>query len=93
MGTKSFIVRGLGNPESFYSCSHGAGRTMSRSQANKTISQEDVVRALNGVYVKAPGNIKDESPQAYKDISEVMSNQADLVEIVTELTPVAVVKG
>ncbi len=93
MASGSYIVRGLGNKNSFSSCSHGAGRAMSRTQAKKVLSDSDVVNALNGVYVKAPGSIKDEAPQAYKDIHSVMKDQRDLIEIVTELTPVAVVKG
>jgi len=93
MGSYSYIVTGKGCKESFHSCSHGAGRVMGRKQAKKTLSDREVKEALRGVHVKAPGSIKDEAPQAYKDISQVMKDQEDLVEITVELTPLAVVKG
>lgn len=99
MGTKSYIVRGLGNPLSFKSCSHGAGRVMSRSKASQTLTLEEVEKSMEGVVYgrwgkDRKGNLDfGEAPQAYKDISTVMSNQADLVEIMVELKPLAVVKG
>jgi tRNA-splicing ligase RtcB len=95
-GTKSYIVRGLGNKESFESCSHGAGRKMGRNQACRTLSLEEEVRKLDEqgiVHGIRHQKDLDEAPGAYKDIAEVMRNQVDLVEIMTELSPIAVVKG
>jgi len=93
MGTSSYIVRGLGNKESFNSCSHGAGRKMSRSKAKKTIDMEDFTKVMQGVdYTPIKDNL-DEAPQAYKDIDQVMEQQQDLVSIEVKLTPLAVVKG
>ena len=95
-GTKSYIVRGLGNKDSFNSCSHGAGRTMGRKQAQRELSLEGEIKALEdkGV-IHSIRNIKDldEAPSAYKDIAVVMDNQKDLVEILVELTPLGVIKG
>ncbi len=93
MGTRSFIVRGLGNPDAFASCSHGAGRVMGRKQAKRTISMERFKESMRGIHFKATPAHLDEAPDAYKDIGRVMANQQDLVEIVTELRPIAVVKG
>jgi tRNA-splicing ligase RtcB len=93
MGERSFIVRGLGNPESFHSCSHGAGRVMSRSEARKTISLEQHIESTAGVECRKDLGVVDESPAAYKDIDAVMAAQADLVEIVYELKQVLCVKG
>lgn len=99
MGTKSYIVRGLGNPLSFMSCSHGAGRVMSRSKASQTLTLEEVEKSMEGVVFGRWGKTRKgeldfgEAPQAYKDIDVVMENQKDLVEIVVELKPLAVVKG
>lgn len=93
MGARSFIVRGLGNPESFDSCSHGAGRKMSRTQARKQFTVDDLVRETEGVECRKDGGVLDELPSAYKDIEKVMANQADLVEIVAELKQVMCVKG
>lgn len=93
MGTKSYIVRGLGNAESFHSCSHGAGRRMSRSEAKKRFTQDDLVRATAGVECRKDEGVIDEIPYAYKDIDEVMENQKDLVEIVATLKQVLCVKG
>ena len=93
MGARSFIVRGLGNKESFHSCSHGAGRVMSRSEAKKTISLEDHEAATAGVECRKDAGVLDESPAAYKPIEAVMAAQADLVEIVHELKQVMCVKG
>ena len=95
-GTKSYIVEGLGNPDSFQSCSHGAGRQMSRSEAVRCLSLEDEVAKLDALgIVHAIRGQKDleEAAGAYKNIDEVMANQTDLVKIVTELSPVAVIKG
>lgn len=93
MGAKSFIVRGLGNAESFCSCSHGAGRVMSRSAAKKKITIEDHVKATEGVECRKDEGMIDESPAAYKDIDNVMQSQTDLVEIVHTLKQVLCVKG
>jgi tRNA-splicing ligase RtcB len=93
MGTKSYIVKGKGNPESFCSCSHGAGRIMSRGQARKTISLEDHAKATAGVECRKDADVLDESPAAYKDIDAVMAAQSDLVEIVHTLKAVLCVKG
>ena len=95
-GTKSYIVEGLGNPDSFQSCSHGAGRLMSRTEAVRSLSLEDEVAKLEAQgIVHAIRGQKDleEAAGAYKNIDEVMANQNDLVKIVTELSPVAVIKG
>jgi len=95
-GTKSYIVQGLGNPESFNSCSHGAGRKMGRKEAQRTLNLEEEVSKLNKLgVIHAIRNEKDldEAPGSYKDIDEVMSNQKDLVKVLVELTPLAVVKG
>lgn len=93
MGAKSFIVRGKGNRESFTSCSHGAGRKMSRTQAKKTFTLEDHATATAGVECRKDADVLDESPGAYKDISSVMSAQTDLVEVVHTLHQVVCVKG
>jgi len=93
MGTKSFIVRGKGNPESFCSCSHGAGRSMSRTEAKKRFSLEDHRRATQGVECRKDKGVIDETPAAYKDIDKVMKAQNDLVEIVHTLRQVVCVKG
>ncbi|TXU75589.1 RtcB family protein [Klebsiella oxytoca] len=93
MGAKSFIVRGLGNPESFCSCSHGAGRVMSRTKAKKLFSVEDQIRATAHVECRKDANVIDEIPMAYKDIDAVMAAQSDLVEIVHTLRQVVCVKG
>lgn len=93
MGAKSFIVRGLGNEEAFCSCSHGAGRTMSRTQAKKRFSVADQVRATAHVECRKDAEVVDEIPMAYKDIDAVMAAQADLVEVVHTLRQVVCVKG
>ena len=95
-GTKSYIVEGLGNTDSFQSCSHGAGRAMSRTEAVRSLSLEDEVAKLEAqgiVHAIRGKNDLEEAAGAYKDIDEVMANQTDLVKIVTELSPVAVIKG
>lgn len=93
MGTKSFIVRGLGNADSFRSCSHGAGRVMSRNEAKKIVSTEEHVRALEGVECRKDDRTLDETPSAYKNIDDVMKSQEDLVEIVATLKQILCVKG
>jgi tRNA-splicing ligase RtcB (3'-phosphate/5'-hydroxy nucleic acid ligase) len=93
MGTRSFIVRGLGNPDSFESCSHGAGRVMSRTAARKQLSVQDHVEATAGVECRKDAGVLDETPAAYKPIDGVMAAQSDLVEIVHELKQVVCVKG
>jgi tRNA-splicing ligase RtcB len=93
MGAKSFIVRGLGNEESFHSCSHGAGRKMSRTAAKEKITLADHKRATAGVECRKDIKVIDESPAAYKDIDLVMDAQKDLVEIVHTLKQVICVKG
>lgn len=93
MGAKSFIVRGRGNPESYCSASHGAGRRHSRSKAKKLFTMEDFERETTGVECRKDQGVLDEIPSAYKDIEQVMANQADLVEVVAELKQVLCVKG
>lgn len=93
MGARSFIVRGLGNAESFNSCSHGAGRVMSRTRAKKMVSLEEHVLATQGVECRKDVGVIDETPAAYKDIDAVMHAQRDLVEIVYTLKQVVCVKG
>ncbi len=93
MGTKSYIVRGLGNDESFCSASHGAGRRMSRGKAKKAFTLEDLETQTDGVECRKDFDVLDEIPGAYKSIEEVMANQTDLVEIVTEMKQVLCVKG
>ncbi len=93
MGAKSFIVKGKGNAESYCSCSHGAGRLMSRSKAKKQFSLDDLVEQTQGVECRKDGGVLDEIPGAYKPIEEVMANQSDLVEVVATLKQVMCVKG
>jgi len=107
MGTPSYIVRGLGNPESFTSCSHGAGRRMGRMEASRRLTLEECERAMDGIVYdrwhkvrggsrrKAKGGEFDfgEAPQAYKDIDSVIGNQRDLVDLVVKLRPLGVIKG
>ena len=93
MGAKSFIVRGKGNRDSFHSCSHGAGRAMSRTAAKKLFTLEDHERDTAGVECRKDEGVLDETPKAYKDIDEVMASQADLVDIVHTLKQVVCVKG
>ena len=93
MGAKSFIVRGKGNAESFCSCSHGAGRRMSRSKAKRQFSQADLEHQTAGVECRKDSGVIDEIPAAYKDIDQVMANQQDLVEVVHTLKQVLCVKG
>ncbi len=93
MGAKSYIVRGLGNTESFCSCSHGAGRRMSRTAARHHFNPEDVKKQTKGVECRKDKTVIDEIPEAYKPIEEVMANQNDLVEVVHTLKQVVCVKG
>jgi len=93
MGAKSFIVRGLGNFESFHSCSHGAGRRMSRNEARRRYSEKDLRKQTEGVECRKDRAVVDEIPSAYHDIDRVMENQKDLVEPVYELKQLLCVKG
>lgn len=93
MGAKSFIVRGKGNPDSFCSCSHGAGRAMSRGEARRRFSVQDHEAATAGVECRKDVEVIDETPAAYKDIDAVMAAQADLIEVVHTLKQVVCVKG
>jgi tRNA-splicing ligase RtcB len=93
MGARSYIVRGLGNPESFESCSHGAGRVMSRTKAKKLFTVDDQIQATAGVECRKDADVIDEIPMAYKDIDAVMAAQQDLVEVVHTLKQVVCVKG
>ena len=104
MGTASYIVRGLGNPESFMSCSHGAGRRMSRIAASTTLTVEECDKAMDGIvcerwhkykgFGKAKGRLDlSEAPQAYKDIEDVIASERDLVEPLVRLVPLASLKG
>jgi len=93
MGAKSFIIKGTGNPESFNSCSHGAGRKMSRTKAKAKFTREDLEKQTMGVECRKDKGVVDEIPGAYKDIEKVMHAQRDLVEVVAELKQVVCVKG
>ncbi|MGV6852241.1 MAG: RtcB family protein [bacterium] len=93
MGARSFIVKGLANEDSFCSCSHGAGRVMSRTKAKKMVSMEEHLQATKGVECRKDKDVIDETPSAYKDIDQVMKAQSDLVEIVHTLKQVVCVKG
>jgi len=93
MGTRSYIVRGLGNAESLHSASHGAGRKMSRGEAKRQFSVKDLAEQTAGVECRKDGGVLDEIPGAYKPIEQVMEYQKDLVEVVAELKQVLCVKG
>lgn len=93
MGTGSYIVRGLGSPDSFESASHGAGRRMSRNKARQRFTEADLAAQTAGVECRKDSGVVDEIPAAYKDIDQVMANQSDLVEIVAKLKQVVCVKG
>jgi len=93
MGTRSYVVRGLGNPQSFESASHGAGRKMSRGEARRRFSVKELEAQTAGVECRKDGGVLDEIPSAYKSIEQVMENQKDLVEVVAELRQVLCVKG
>ena len=93
MGARSYIVRGKGNPESFNSSAHGAGRRMSRTAATKAFSEADLLRQTAGVICRKDKGVIDEIPGAYKDIDQVMANQSDLTEVLHTLKQVVCVKG
>jgi tRNA-splicing ligase RtcB len=93
MGAKSYIVRGKGNPESFHSSAHGAGRRMSRTAAEKAFTTQDLAHQTEGVICRKDKGVVDEIPGAYKDIDQVMDNQSDLTEILHALKQVVCVKG
>ncbi len=93
MGTRSYIVSGLGNEESFCSASHGAGRRMSRGAAKRHFNLDDLAEQTAGVECRKDGGVLDEIPGAYKDIDQVMENQSDLVEVVAQLKGLLCVKG
>ena len=93
MGARSCIVRGKGNPESFESCSHGAGRVMSRGEAKRRFTLADHRAATEGVECRKDKDVIDETPAAYKDIDAVMAAQSDLVDVVHTLKQVVCVKG
>lgn len=93
MGAKSYIVKGKGNAESYCSCSHGAGRTMSRNKAKQHFTLDDLIQQTQGVECRKDGGVLDEIPGAYKPIDQVMANQSDLVEVVATLKQVVCVKG
>lgn len=93
MGARSYIVRGKGNPDSFCSCSHGAGRRMSRTEAKRKFTIEDHAKATIGVECRKDAEVIDETPGAYKNIDDVMAAQSDLVEVVHTLKQVICVKG
>jgi tRNA-splicing ligase RtcB len=93
MGARSYIVRGFGNAESFHSCSHGAGRAMSRTEARHRFTVDDHIAATQGVECRKDAEVIDETPAAYKSIDLVMQAQRDLVEVVYTLRQVICVKG
>lgn len=93
MGTGSFIVRGRGNADSFHSCSHGAGRKMSRMEARRRFTAEDLAAQTAGVECRKDVDVVDEIPGAYKDINQVMADQSDLVEVVAQLKQFVCIKG
>jgi tRNA-splicing ligase RtcB len=93
MGARSYIVRGLGNAESFESCSHGAGRKMTRTEAKRRFTVDDHARATAHVECRKDEGVIDETPMAYKPIDDVMRAQKDLVEIAFTLRPLLCVKG
>ncbi|CAB1082685.1 RNA-2',3'-PO4:RNA-5'-OH ligase [Olavius algarvensis Delta 1 endosymbiont] len=103
MGTSSYIVRGLGNIESFMSCSHGAGRVMGRMQATRTLTPEQCDKAMDGIVYDRWSKVRrgktkgmydlSEAPQAYKNIDAVIEAEQDLIEPIVKLRPLGVVKG
>ena len=90
---RSYIVRGLGNPESFFSASHGAGRRLSRTKAKATFSEKDLAQQTTGVECRKDRGVIDEIPRAYKNIDDVLENERDLVTPETPLKQVVCVKG
>ena len=93
MGEKSFIVRGKGNADSLTSCSHGAGRVMSRNEAKKSFNEKDIKEQTKGVECKKDSSVIDEIPKAYKPIEKVMAAQSDLIEVIAELKQIICIKG
>ncbi len=93
MATGTYIVKGLGNPASFNSASHGAGRRMSRNKARRTFTEADLVEQTKGVECRKDRGVVDEIPAAYKDLESVIKAQTDLVEVVAHLRQVVCVKG
>jgi len=93
MGTRSYIVRGKGHPDSFCSCSHGAGRKMSRNKAKHLFNQQDLIQQTQGIECRKDAGVIDEIPAAYKDIDQVMAQQSDLIEVVHTLKQVLCIKG
>ena len=93
MGAKSYIVKGKGNSESLCSCSHGAGRRMSRGKAIRHFNLDDLSAQTAGVECRKDKGVMDEIPEAYKDIDAVMANQSELVEVVHTLKQVMCIKG
>ena len=93
MGTGSYVVRGLGNPDSFESASHGAGRAMSRNAARRRFTAADLAAQTAGVECRKDAGVVDEIPAAYKDVTAVVAAQRDLVEVVAHLRQVVCVKG
>lgn len=93
MGRRSYIVRGKGNPDSYHSCAHGAGRTMGRKEARRRFTVADLIEQTQGVECRKDDAVLDELPSAYKDIDQVMANQTDLVDVVHTLKQVMCVKG
>jgi tRNA-splicing ligase RtcB len=93
MGRRSFIVRGKGDRDSFCSCSHGAGRMMSRTEAKRRFTLEDHIQATKSVECRKDEGVIDETPMAYKDLDSVMSAQSDMVDVVHTLRAVVCVKG
>ena len=93
MGQRSYIVRGKGDIQSYCSCSHGAGRVMSRAEAKRRFSITDLIAQTEGVECRKDEGVIDEIPSSYKDIDKVMANQTELVEVVHQLNQVLFVKG
>ena len=93
MGTDCYIVRGKGNSESFCSCSHGAGREMSRVQARRSFSIQEHMAATEGIECRKDKDVLDETPMAYKPIAKVIDAQSDLIEVVARLKQIVCVKG
>lgn len=93
MGARSYIVRGKGHPDSFCSCSHGAGRKMSRNKAKHLFNQQDLIQQTQGIECRKDVGVIDEIPSAYKDIDQVMAHQSDLIEVVHTLKQVLCIKG
>lgn len=93
MGAKSFIVRGKGNRDSLQSCSHGAGRLMSRNEAKRSFNEKDMAEQTKGIECKKDSSVIDEIPKAYKPIEKVMAAQSDLIEVVAELRQIICIKG